>query len=137
MGLIVDTSVLINAERAGKTVAEVFEAIFAIHGEVQVGISAVTLMELAHGVERAKLEEHRRRRLAFLDDLTEDLPVHPVSGAIARRAGEISGREAAKGIVLPFEDLLIGATALQIGFGVLTPNVRHSSLIPDLLVATV
>ncbi len=37
-------------------------------------------------------------------------------------------------MVIPFGDLLIGATALSIGFSVLTTNLRHFQKIPGLSV---
>ena len=35
---------------------------------------------------------------------------------------------------IAFEDLLIAATALQLGFGIATANVRHFDVIPGLRV---
>ena len=58
--------------------------------------------------------------------------VHPISLAIAQLAGRIEGEQAAKGVTIDFEDLVIGATALHIGFGVATINVRHFQNIPGL-----
>ena len=40
----------------------------------------------------------------------------------------------AKGIRIPLADLLIGATALELGYAVATHNVRHFERIPDLIV---
>jgi predicted nucleic acid-binding protein len=48
--------------------------------------------------------------------------------------GVISGQEAARGVTLPFEDLLIGATALHVGFELVTHNARHFEKIPNLIV---
>jgi predicted nucleic acid-binding protein len=50
----------------------------------------------------------------------------------ARLAGRIEGDQAAHGVTIAFEDLLIAATALQLGFGVVTGNVRHFEQIPGL-----
>lgn len=62
---------------------------------------------------------------------------NPVSLEIAQLAGKIEGEQAAQGIAIPFEDLVIGATALYLGFDVATLNTKHFSLIPDLnIVAT-
>ena len=58
--------------------------------------------------------------------------MHPVSLPIAQLAGRIEGEQAAKGISIAMEDLLIGATALHLGFDVATLNVKHFSLIPGL-----
>ena len=134
MGLILDTSTLVTAERRGHNARDIFAQVRAAHGEVEIGLSAVTLVELAHGIERAKVDAQRQRRQAFLHDLIADMTIHPLTSEIARLAGKISGQEAARGITLPFEDLLIGATALHLGFEVVTDNSRHFEMIPDLVV---
>jgi len=43
--------------------------------------------------------------------------------------GKVSGEQAAKGIRLPFDDLAIGASALEQGYGVATLNARHFEMI--------
>ena len=60
------------------------------------------------------------------------MPIHPVTAAIALRTGQIDGRNQAKGVRLPLADLLIGVTALELGYGVATRNVRHFRMIPGL-----
>jgi predicted nucleic acid-binding protein len=60
------------------------------------------------------------------------LPVHPVTVPIALRTGQIDGENQAKGIRLPLSDLLIGATALELGYSVATGNLRHFEMIPGL-----
>jgi predicted nucleic acid-binding protein len=47
-------------------------------------------------------------------------------------AGRIDGEQTAAGVVIPFVDLLIGATALSLGFAILTANLRHFKMIPGL-----
>ena len=76
------------------------------------------------------------RRKAFADELARDMIVHPVSLAIAQLAGRIEGEQAAKGISIAVEDLVIGATALHLGFDVATHNVKHFQAIPGLTVVT-
>ena len=48
--------------------------------------------------------------------------------------GQIEGQEAAKGNVLPFNDLMIAAAAIEQGYAVLTTNLRHFQKIPNLSV---
>jgi tRNA(fMet)-specific endonuclease VapC len=115
MGVIIDTSTLVTAERRKHNVGEIFTQLREAFGEAEAGLSAVTLVELAHGIERAELDAHRVRRQAFLDDLISDIEIFPVKSEIALLAGKISGQQARHGINLPFEDLLIGATALHHG----------------------
>jgi tRNA(fMet)-specific endonuclease VapC len=128
-------SPLIAAERRGHTVRDVLLALKGRYGqEERVGFSTVTLVELVHGIERANTEERRKRRQSFVDELVRDVPTYPLTVEIATLAGHIEGERAARGIVIPFEDLVIGATALHLGFGVVTANVRHFEAIPGLSV---
>lgn len=50
--------------------------------------------------------------------------MHPVTLAIARLAGRIEGQQEAIGVQFAFEDLLIGVTALHLGYDVATLNLR-------------
>ena len=49
---------------------------------------------------------------------------------IAPLAGRIEGQQEAKGVQLAFEDLLIGVTALHLGYNVATLNVRDFQRVP-------
>jgi tRNA(fMet)-specific endonuclease VapC len=83
----------------------------------------------------ARMTHNRRqRRQLFVDELARDIPVHNVTIETAKIAGRILGERASQGVTVPFEDLLIAATALQLGFGVATANVRHFEIIPGLTV---
>ena len=96
----------------------------------------MTIAELIHGAYRAKTDSDKQRRLTFVDRLCSDVPVHPVTVEMARAVGRIEGEQGVKGIAIPFEDLAIGVTALQLGFDVATLNVRHFQLIPSLKVVS-
>lgn len=132
MGLILDTSVLIASERRGETVEEILRRARATHGEFDLAISAISAIELTHGIYRARTDAHRERRRAFAEEVFHDLIVHPVSLVIAELAGRIEGEQAALGISIAVEDLIIGATALHLGFDVITLNAKHFRLIPGL-----
>jgi predicted nucleic acid-binding protein len=132
LGLILDSSVIIAAERKRQTVEELLTLIWQTFGEIEIAISAVTVAELVHGVVRASTPEIRDRRRAFIDELKKHVPVHPVTESTAEIAGQISGEQAAKGITLPADDLLIGASAIEQGYAVATLNLRHFQKIPDL-----
>jgi tRNA(fMet)-specific endonuclease VapC len=134
VGLILDSSVIIAGERRGHTVRQLLEPVKTVYGEIEIGLSVVTIVELTHGVQRAVSEDRRLRRQAFVDELIRDVPVHPITLDTARLAGRIEADQAARGLTISFEDLLIGATALQLGFGVVTGNVRHFELVPGLKV---
>ena len=48
--------------------------------------------------------------------MLRDVSVYPLTPQTALLAGKIDGEQQAKGITIPFQDLLIGVTALTGGF---------------------
>ncbi len=134
MGIILDSSILIAAERGGEGVRQILKRVRVAHGETEAGLSAVTIVELTHGIYRAKNDADRERRRLFTDELCRDVVVHPVTLEVAQLAGKIEGEQASHGVSIAFEDLLIGATALHLAYVVATLNVRHFRLIPGLSV---
>ena len=79
MGIILDSSVIIAAERRGHTVREILEQVQAVQGEVEIGLSVVSIAELVHGAYRTKTQAQRERRLEFIERLSIDVPVYPVT----------------------------------------------------------
>jgi tRNA(fMet)-specific endonuclease VapC len=134
MGVILDSSVLIAGERRGESVREILKRVHAAQGEVDSALSVVTIVELTHGIYRAKNDADRERRRAFSEELRRDMVVHPVTVEIAELAGRVEGEQAARGVSVAFEDLLIGATALHLGYAVATSNVRDFQRMPGLSV---
>jgi len=134
MGLVLDSSVLIAAERQGQNARQMLTDVSGRAGNADIAIPVVTLIELAHGVARADTSQRKERRQRFIQELLAALPVHPVTASLALRAGQIDGECQAKGIRLPLSDLLIGVTALELGYSVATGNHRHFQLIAGLVV---
>jgi predicted nucleic acid-binding protein len=134
LGIVVDTSNLVAAERRGHSVGDILQQLELACGRVTVAVAAITFMELAHGIARARTEAQRRTRRIFLDDLRDAVSVYPLTSEIAELAGEIAGTQAERGMTLPLADLLIGATALHYGAELITDNTRHFELIPNLTV---
>jgi len=132
MGLILDSSVLIVAERKGSNAREALNEIAARAAGEEVALSVVTLIELAHGAARADTPERKTMRRQFVHERTTALPVHPVAVSAALRAGQIDGESTAKGIRIALSDLLIGVAALELGYRVATANVRHFQMVPGL-----
>jgi predicted nucleic acid-binding protein len=115
VGLILDSSVVIAAERLGQTAYQMLEAISQQKQDPEIAISVVTVVELALGMARADTPQRRAGRQQFLDDLLAGMPVHPVTAAIALRAGQADGLMRAAGKRMALADLLIGSTALELG----------------------
>jgi predicted nucleic acid-binding protein len=134
MGLILDSSVLVAAERQGKNARQMLATIAAKTSETEIGISVVTLIELAHGAARADTPERKTKRRQFIQELQVALPIYLVTAMVAVRAGEIDGENQARGMRLPLSDLLIGVTALELSYSVATANIRHFQMIPGLTV---
>jgi predicted nucleic acid-binding protein len=116
----------------GKNARQLLESVALETGDEGIAVSVVTVLELAHGIARADAAERRDRRQRFLDELLTGVPVQPVTVPIALRAGQIDGQSQARGVRIPLSDLLIGTSALELGYGVGTANVRHFQLIPGL-----
>ena len=64
LGLVLDSSVLIAAERRKLTAAETVENVQKTVGEAQVVLSSVTVAEVGHGIYRANTSEIRERGVA-------------------------------------------------------------------------
>ena len=135
MGLILDSSVVIDAERQDETVERLIERIIRSMGDQDAALSAVGLTEIVHGVYRASTPTVRARRELFLNELMSVLTIYPYTTETAMLAGKLDAEQQGKGVVIPFADLLIGATALVLGYSVLTIDIRHFERIPGLSVA--
>jgi predicted nucleic acid-binding protein len=134
MGVVVDSSVVIALERSGSTAVDVLTRIAEVAGDQRAVLSTIGLTELVHGIHRSATKEMFARRMAFLNDLLLDLEVVSYSKQTAFLAGRIDSEQRARGFTIPFADLLIGATALEVDYAVLTGNLRHFNLIPCLQV---
>jgi predicted nucleic acid-binding protein len=134
MGLILDSSVVIAAERRGENVTQMLKQIVAATGDQRAVLSSIGLTELVHGIYRAQSAAALSRRDAFIRELLSVVEVYPYTRETALLAGKIDGEQQGRGITVPFSDLLIGATALEVGYLLLTVNARHFRLIPNLTV---
>jgi predicted nucleic acid-binding protein len=132
LGVVLDSSVVIEAERQRIDVAGFLKHIAAEIGDREAALCSISVAELAHGVHRADTPERRHARRAFLDDLKATLPVYPITGETAELVGKISAQSSQEGITIPFDDLLIGACALERGYAIATRNQRHFRKIPGL-----
>jgi predicted nucleic acid-binding protein len=135
MGLVIDSSVVIASERRGENVAQLLRRIAESFSDQRSVLSAIGLTELVHGIYRAQTPAVRSRREAFIKELISQVEIYPYSSTTAHLAGKIDGEQQNRGIVIPFVDLMIGATALEIGYSLVTTNVRHFRLIPNLIVS--
>jgi tRNA(fMet)-specific endonuclease VapC len=126
-----------EAERQRLNVARLLKHIATVIGDRETGLCSISVAELAPGVHRPNTPERRQARRAFLDDLKATVPVYPITGETAELVGKINAESSQKGVTIPFDDLLIGACALERGYAIATRNQRHFQKIPGLKLISV
>jgi predicted nucleic acid-binding protein len=125
LGLLIDSTVLIHAERRHQTPAELVAELMERWEDPELAISVMSAAELFHGCWRAESPSRRASREEFVEAILGAVPVVPITLAMARIFGEIDARLTASGSRLPTSDLLIAATALSQGDEIVTGNPRH------------
>ncbi len=134
MGLVLDSGVLIAAEREAKPVSAVLAMLEKEHGETEIVLSSITVIELEHGLHRANTAELARKRRDYLDAVFAAIPVESFTKEMGHSAAKLDAEAKQTGHVIPFPDLLIGVTALYFDYAVGTRNLRHFQMIPGLQV---
>ena len=100
LGLVLDSSVLVAAERKQLTTTEVIRSIHRVIADVPIVICSLTIAELGHGIYRSSNVEQIRQRRQFLDELKAHVPIHPITVTTAEIIARIGGEQAAKGVNL-------------------------------------
>jgi tRNA(fMet)-specific endonuclease VapC len=130
VAVLIDTSVLVSAERRGRALDQAI-------GDRDRAISVITASELLHGVHRARTSATRARRAAFVEHVISAIEPLPVTTAIARAHAEIWAELESSGNPIGAHDLWIAATALSHGMDVATANARDFERVPGLSVVPV
>lgn len=118
MGLMLDTSVLIAAERQRLDLVR----LLAAHGDEPVFLAAIAAAELLHGVERADTPERRQNRSRLVESLLATITVIDFDHPIARRHAALWAALESTGQVIGAHDLQIAATALHHDCALVTLN---------------
>ena len=125
MGVILDSSILIAAERNRFDLVGFLSA----HANDAILITAITASELLHGCERAKDSSVRERRTKFVEALLQDYLVLPFTLTEARAHSALWAELERKGTSIGERDLLIAATATTAGHSLATLNKDEFSRI--------
>ena len=128
MGVILDTSVLIAAEKRRLDLT----ALFAAHEEEAFCIAAITAAELLHGVERTKPAARKQSRSQFVEWILAQVETIDFDLALARQHAAIWAVLESAGKVIGPYDLLIAATAVHFGHPVATLNGSEFRHVPGL-----
>lgn len=134
MGLLIDSTVFVSAERRAETAEAVVRALLEEYGNVELALSVMSAGELLHGCWRAESPMRRARRTEFVEAILAAIPVVSLTLAIARLYGELDARFVGQGQRLPTSDLLIACTALHREDEIVTGNPRHYDRISELVV---
>lgn len=134
MGLLIDSTALIRAERRRQTPEQLVADVLDRWGDVELGISVMSAGELFHGCWRADTPSRRARREEFVEAILAAIPVVPITVPIMRVFGAIDARSSMGGRSVPTSDLLIASTALSRGDAIVTGNRRHFDRVPGLTV---
>jgi tRNA(fMet)-specific endonuclease VapC len=134
MGLVLDSSVLIAAEREKRPASQLLASLEDNYSEIQFVLSSITVMELEHGWHRAHTPEVALKRRLYLDEVFAIIPVEPFTREMGVLAAKVDAEMRKAGLVIATADLLIGVTALHYGYAIGTRNARHFQMIPGLSV---
>jgi tRNA(fMet)-specific endonuclease VapC len=127
---LIDTSVLIDAERGGR-------ALRRVPDDEDQSISVITASELLHGIHRAVDAHVRSRRQAFAERVLAGIESIPITLDVARVHAEVGARLQARGASIGAHDLWIAATALTHDLVVATRNADHFERVSGLEVLAV
>jgi predicted nucleic acid-binding protein len=133
VGVLIDTSVLVAAERGRGDWEAVLDAGVDLGNDEPVAMAAITAAELLHGVHRLR-GVRQARASRFVETLLAEIPVRPFDLAAARLHGMLSADLTARGIAVGPHDLLIAATAVALGYDVATRDMRSFARIKGLTV---
>lgn len=133
MGVVIDTSVLIAAEKGEFYYPNFLDSL----GEQDVCISAMTVSELLHGVERAKGKIQHDKRASFVQSIIKDYPVAHFGLHEAEIHARLWAGLAAQGILIGAHDLIIAATAVSLDYSLVTINHDEFSRVPGLRLADI
>ena len=132
MGLILDTSVLIAAE---KRRLDFYGLVNAAGGDAQdLHVCSIAISELMQGVIRANTDERRERRLRHARTVQALCHVLPFDLADAEHHARIWADLASRGKMIGPYDLIIAATALAREYTVATLNAGEFTRVTGLKV---
>ena len=134
MGLMLDSTVLIDVERSGKNLDSLIDATIDRFGDMNLAFSVMSVGELLHGMWRANKEDRRARRERFIEEAIRRLEVVEITLPVMRVFGRVEAELREAGTLIATPDMLIGCSALYRSDEVLTRNMRDFERIPGLAV---
>jgi tRNA(fMet)-specific endonuclease VapC len=121
--LLLDTAFLVDAERGAADLDEM------IADEDDVAIAAITVAELAVGVELATARQ-RPRRQSYVDEIASSMPILPYDESVALHHASLLVAVRRTGRPRGAHDLIIAATAVAAGRTVVSADRRAFEGLP-------
>jgi tRNA(fMet)-specific endonuclease VapC len=129
VALLVDADVIIQAERK----AFDFDAWLRAHPDEEIKLAAITVAELWRSVERAT-GVHRARRQKYLKSVLAVFEIVPYTEKAAVEHARLWTDVDAAGQRISPHDLMLAATAREIGATIITSNTKRFAAVPGLTV---
>ena len=120
--VIIDSDIIIDYLR---TKGGIFEHLInlSVHGKIEIYISVITVLEITAGISGSKDEKFIKTLFSFSN-------IIPINYEIASLAGK--NKSTIRG-QMNLADYLIATSAIHLGFYLATKNIKHFSLVPNLL----
>ena len=120
MKFLLDTNIVIDFLRGKKSIVEKIGQILP----QGIGISAVSLAELYHGAYKSSRPKYNLEKVDEFISVPE-ISVVNLDKQIARHYGKMLAELESRGVKLVEVDILIAATAGEIGLTILTGDKKH------------
>jgi predicted nucleic acid-binding protein len=129
MGLVIDTSALVALERANTAWSD------GLPNE-PAALAVIVYAELLVGVKMAESRQRSAARRAKIDALLTTTPVVDFGVGAAERWADLYAQLSRRGQLIPANDLVVAATALELDYGVLVgpTDEVHFRRVPKLRV---
>jgi tRNA(fMet)-specific endonuclease VapC len=128
VGILIDTSVLIEVERGRLDLATQLAGV----PDTPAYVSVITASELLVGVHRSSNPRQRARRAASVEQVLRSIPVLPIDLHTARVHAELQAACATAGTPVGPHDMWLAATAVAWSLTLVTGNTRELGRVPGL-----
>ena len=132
MGLVLDTSVLIEAERGKFSLSSLLRKTFP---KESIYISSISVSELYLGAHLSQ-KSFKEKRTTSIEIIISSLIILDFDCKVAKVHAEAWSQLKKKGILIGPYDLIIAATCLYHQYSLLTFNIKEFSRVPNLKLAS-
>jgi len=122
---LLDTDTIIYSLKGNRRVIDNFQR----HADAPKAISVITYGELLFG---ARKSQRLHENLAKVYRLKALFPILDITPTVMECFGELKAELQRRGVTVADLDLMVGTTALTMGYAVVTNNARHFAKIPEL-----